>query len=84
MTAAEAHAAEIPAPFTETYSGPGTPKTREHDWDQIAVSAPVLAATMLRYLDQIALSLRPASVTAANGILRGFAGWIAALSVRVG
>ena len=31
---------------------------------------------MLRYLDQIELSLRPASVTAAIGILRGFGGWI--------
>jgi len=31
---------------------------------------------MLRYLDQIALSLRPASVVAANGILRQFAGYL--------
>jgi len=33
---------------------------------------------MLRYLDQVALSLRPASVTAANGILRMFAGYLTA------
>jgi site-specific recombinase XerD len=78
MTAAELYPVEIPAPFAETYAGPGTPKTREHDWPRIAASAPTMAATMLRYLDQIALSLRPASVTAANGILRGFGGWIAA------
>lgn len=31
---------------------------------------------MLRYLDQVALSLRPSSVTAANGILREFAGFL--------
>ena len=31
---------------------------------------------MLRYLDQIAVSLRPSSVTAANGILREFAGFL--------
>jgi integrase len=31
---------------------------------------------MLRYLDQIALSLRPSSVVAANGILREFAGFL--------
>ncbi|MCP4957785.1 MAG: tyrosine-type recombinase/integrase [Actinomycetia bacterium] len=69
---------EIPTPFADAYNGPGKPGTREHDWHQIAATAPIMAATMLRYLDQIALSLRPASVTAANGILRGFGGWIAA------
>jgi site-specific recombinase XerD len=78
MTAIEQPVFEIPAPFAETYTGPGKPGTREHDWHQIAATAPVMAATMLRYLDQISLSLRPASVTAANGILRGFGGWIAA------
>jgi hypothetical protein len=31
-----------------------------------------MAATTLRYLDQIGLSLRPASVTSADGVLRGF------------
>ena len=31
---------------------------------------------MLRYLDPVALSLRPSSVTAANGILREFAGFL--------
>ena len=78
MTALENSAITIPAQFAEIYTGPGTPAPREHDCHQIASSAPIMAATMLRYLDQIALSLRPASVTAANGILRGFGGWIAA------
>ena len=68
---------DVPAPFSDIYTGPGKPATREHDWHQIAEVAPIMAATMLRYLDQIALSLRPASVRAAEGILRGFGGWIA-------
>ena len=34
----------------------------------------MLAATMLRYLDQLALSLRPASVKRAETMLRRFAG----------
>ncbi len=66
----------IPAPAAETYVGPGKPGLREFDWHQIAETAPTLAATMLRYLDQIALSLRPASVTSAEGILRRFAGYL--------
>ena len=72
MSAVEA--VTVPAPAA--YTGPGRPATREHDWHQIASIAPALAATMLRYLDQIALSLRPASVSAAEGILRRFAGWL--------
>jgi site-specific recombinase XerD len=58
--------------------GPGRPRPREFDWPQIAETAPTLAATMLRYLDQIALSLRPASVVSADGMLRRFAGYLAA------
>lgn len=54
----------------------GRPGVREHDWHQIAEAAPMLAATMVRYLDQVALSLRPASVRSADGILRGFAGYL--------
>ncbi|MFN3255417.1 MAG: tyrosine-type recombinase/integrase [Ilumatobacter sp.] len=54
----------------------GKPRERVFDWPQIATNAPVLAATMQRYLAQIALSLRPSSVTAANGILRDFAGFL--------
>ena len=76
MTALENTIIEVPAPFADTYSGPGTPRAREHDWHQIAATAPTMAATMLRYLGQIDLSLRPASVRSANGILRCFGGWI--------
>ncbi len=62
----------------ENYTGPGRPAPREVDWPHIAATAPTLAATMLRYLDQLAVSLRPASVQSAEGILRRFAGWLAA------
>jgi len=57
----------------EVYDGPGRPRTRHVDWPQITAVAPVLAGTMQRYLAQIALSLRPASVRAADRMLRQFA-----------
>jgi integrase len=56
--------------------GPGRPRTRHIDWPEIAAVAPVLAGTMQRYLDQIELSLRPASVRAADRMLRQFAGFV--------
>ena len=49
---------------------------REFDWPQLCESAPVLAATMTRYLDQIALSLQPSTISAIDGILRCFAGYL--------
>ena len=51
---------------------------REIDWPQITAAAPTLAATMLRYVDQITVSLRPSSVTSTEGILRRFAGYLTA------
>ncbi len=66
----------VPAVAVEVSHGRGKPRARVFDWPQIAAVSPVLAATMLRYLDQIALSLRPASVVAANGKLRQFAGFL--------
>lgn len=68
----------IPTPAADGYRGRGRPGVREHDWYQIAEVAPVMAETMVRYLDQIGLSLRPASVRSADGILRGFAGYLTA------
>jgi integrase len=66
------------APAHADYSGPGRPAAREVDWPEIAATAPTLAATMLRYVDQLAVSLRPSSVCSAEGILRRFAGWLVA------
>ena len=70
------NAAVVSAPDRVDSTGPGRPRPREFDWPQITEAAPVLAATMLRYLDQIALSLRPTSVVSAEGILRRFAGYL--------
>jgi hypothetical protein len=42
-------------------------------WDELEDAAPVLAATMRRYLGQVALSLRPDSVRHADTSLRLFA-----------
>ena len=68
----------VPAFATVDSPGPGRPPSREFDWPQIAETAPVLAATSQRYLDQLALSLRPASVVSADGMLRRFAGFLTA------
>jgi len=50
-------------------SGPA----RHPDWAPIAERGPQLVVTAWRYLDQIALSLRPATVDAADVALRGLA-----------
>jgi hypothetical protein len=59
------------APAEPNRPGPGL----EITWDQIAASAPQLAVSMRRYLDQLAVSLRPNSVADANTTLRIFAGF---------
>ena len=41
-------------------------------WTEIAIARPQLAVTANRYLGQIALSLRPGSVTSASIALRQF------------
>ncbi len=69
-------------PTTEL-PGPGRPRPREFDWSQIAETAPVLAATLQRYLEQLSVSLRPASVVSADGMLRRFAGYLAAYHPEV-
>ena len=51
-------------------SNPG----HETGWDTVAASAPQMAATMTRYLDQIQVSLRPGSVGLIDTTLRQLAG----------
>jgi site-specific recombinase XerD len=46
-------------------------------WDQLETSVPDIAATMRRYLDQIAFVLRPGSVNNTDQALRAFAGFLA-------
>lgn len=45
-------------------------------WEQVHVVAPVLADTVTRYLDQVAVSLRPSSVAVIDTTLRQLADWI--------
>jgi integrase len=51
---------------------------QEISWPQIIVAAPQMAATMARYLDQLAVSARPATVVAVDLTLRQFAGSVTA------
>jgi site-specific recombinase XerD len=48
------------------------------EWAQITSAAPQLAATMRRYLGQLATFLAPRSVAAADSVLRQFAHWLLA------
>ncbi|MGZ6869491.1 MAG: tyrosine-type recombinase/integrase [Frankiaceae bacterium] len=56
--------------------GPTIPTQRDR-WEPLRVTVPDLAATMLRYLDQLRLSLRPSSVALIDTSLRTFAGYLA-------
>ena len=58
-------------PWTE---GP----VRHRDWDVVIAHAPLLAVTAWRYLDQLAVSMRPATVDVADNTLRCFAGFLVA------
>jgi hypothetical protein len=56
----------VPAPLV-------VPMAEEQRWAAIVATAPTMAATMLAYLDQIAVSLRPRSMEAAANALRSLA-----------
>jgi len=81
MTAAEIALLDVPVLRPP---GGGRARTAEVTWPEVAAAAPVLAGTMTRYLDQIALSLRPASVRSADGMLRRFAGYLIANHPEIG
>ena len=53
---------------------PSRVSTKEFPWETTARRAPVMVATMARYLDQLAISARPATVSATSDALRFFAG----------
>ena len=65
------HRAQAPAPDIRR-RWTGRP-ANEVDWDELRDAAPVMVATMRRYLDQCALSLRPSSVVLFDTTLRQFA-----------
>ena len=48
-------------------------RTAESNWNEIAQRAPQMAATMTAYLEQLTVSSRPATVSAASLVLRQFA-----------
>jgi integrase len=52
------------------------PEPIDHRWARITAHAPMLAATCRHYLDQIAVSVRPATVVCADVALRLFASWL--------
>lgn len=54
----------------------GRPTSRSARWAPIDAAIPAVAAPMHRYLDQLAVSLRPASVNQTDTSLRIFAGWL--------
>jgi len=49
---------------------------RHRDWDLVVAHTPQLAVTAWRYLDQLAVSMRPATVDVADNTLRCFARFI--------
>ena len=54
----------------------------EPTWDEIEATAPQMVATMRRYLDDLGGLLKPASVHAAEVVLRHFAGRVTQADVR--
>jgi site-specific recombinase XerD len=91
MTAAAKPASQIAcearkAPHPLSGCGTSTPNRGDSDrrskgsgdarWEPVAARAPQLAATMRAYLEQMALSLRPASIEAIDLTLRSFAGYL--------
>ena len=63
-----------PASSTPTQSRSSRVQTKEFPFEQTALRAPVMVATMHRYLEQLAISSRPATVSATSDALRFFAG----------
>lgn len=57
----------------QTTPEPATGSTIEFPWSETAARAPQLAATMIEYLDQLAVSARPGTVAAYDIALRQFA-----------
>jgi integrase len=72
------HAGVIDVPPRKVH--PGRSAERAVAWTSVP---PRLAATLLGYIEQMRLSLRPSTVAGLEGALRGFAGWLAAEAPEV-
>jgi integrase len=67
----------IPAAAQEPSRDPRTGRQNKlFTWDEIFARAPRMAATMVRYLDQLRVSARPSTLRAYDDALRMFAGHI--------
>jgi integrase len=67
----------VPAAAQEPSRDPRTGRQKKlFTWDEIFARAPRLAATMVRYLDQLRVSARPSTLSAYDDALRMFAGHI--------
>jgi integrase len=62
------------APKPRPPKGPSRVPVKEVSWEQVSATAPQMAATMGRYLAQLAVSARPGTVTATDLALRLLAG----------
>ncbi len=49
---------------------------RHRDWEPVVAHSPLLAVTAWAYVDQLAVSMRPATVDVADNTLRCFAGFL--------
>lgn len=67
-----------PAPQMTTTQQSSRRSVQEITWDEIDHRAPVMVATMTRFLDQLAVSARPTTVAAYSSALRFFAGRVTA------
>jgi integrase len=63
-----------PAPKPVAPKGPSRVPMKEVSWDHVSAAAPQMAATMSRYLAQLAVSARPGTVVATDLALRLLAG----------
>lgn len=72
------HRGQAPRPTTrKAWAARSVPET---SWDQITAAAPMMAATMHRYLDQLRVSLRASSVASIEITLRQIAGHLISTS----
>jgi site-specific recombinase XerD len=61
----------------DAFDDPWVPRdVSDREWADLAVTAPVMAATMRRYLVQLTTLLAPRSVIVADHTLRQLAGWV--------
>jgi site-specific recombinase XerD len=63
--------------LAESFASPSNGRAQKlFTWEKILLRAPLMAATMARYLDQLQVSARPATLGAYDDALRMFAGHI--------